>query len=292
MKKRQYIVFIILVALFSAGLTWFLFFRPQAKDNLSIVFIDQDKFKVGERVDPVTLIKSSSSINILYPTINTDKPGEKHLAYIAVGENGTQKEFIKVIYVISPSAPILELKKDTVTINVGEKIMLESYIQKAWDEFDGNLKAEIKGTYDAKKAGTYEILYKVKNSSGKETEKKLKLIVKTKEKEEPKKDNSKVNDQATTNEKQNVEQNENINQSSVNKNEVQIPQRKPQESELPQNNSTIGTGQREWMIEDGQSFDELRNSCMQEGAKSGASQYTCDLIYEDDIAVGYRLYLN
>lgn len=292
MKKWQYILFVFLVALFCAGLTWFLFFKEKPCDSLLIVFNDKEKFKVGEEVDPASLVKSSSTANILYPDIKTDKPGEKHLAYIAVGENGSQKEFVKVIYVISPGNPILELKEESIKLKVGAEFNPASNIAKAWDEFDGDLKVDVSGKYDLKKPGDYELVYRVKNSSGKEMIKKLKLIVEEIKDDKPKE--VKPSDEKPEALKE---------QGKADENPYDVPgiispqkpqQNVPDQSVPDQKEETTsgGTGQDTWLIEDGQTFDELRNLCMSEGASRGSRQYTCDVLYDGDIAIGYQLHLN
>ncbi len=287
MRKRHYALFFFLVAILCAGLTWLLFFRQPAKDKLSIIFNDQEKFKVGEVVDPVSLIKSSSSVNILYPKIDTSVPGTKYLTYIAIGENGTQKEFMKVIKVVSASEPILELKQEKVTLIVESKFDPKSYIVKAFDEFDGDLDVDISGKYDMKKPGNYTITYTVKNSDGKKLIKKLVLTVKEKEKKKETQKENQMNDQGnqekTSNEDNKIKDDKESNQN--------IPNRDNQSSDKPVEDKPIdkGTGQRTWIIDDGQTFDEVRQECMNEGMNSGASQYTCDVLYDGDIAIGYQL---
>ena len=94
MYKKQYAVFFLVILAFCGLLSWYLFFRQPAKDELSIIFVDQEVFKVGEDIDPIDLVKSSSSAKILYPAIDSSSPGVKNLLYIAVGEHGEQKEFL------------------------------------------------------------------------------------------------------------------------------------------------------------------------------------------------------
>ena len=93
--------FILCVLLICLGCWYFLFPKPTDKDDLSITFKDTEKVKLDEKVDPVDLIRSTNSTKILYPTIDTSSPGVKKLLYIAVGEDGGQKEFMKEIRAVS-----------------------------------------------------------------------------------------------------------------------------------------------------------------------------------------------
>ena len=80
--------FILCVLLICLGCWYFLFPKPADKDDLSITFKDTEKVKLNEKIEPVDLIRSTTSVKILYPTIDTSSPGVKKLLYIAVGEDG------------------------------------------------------------------------------------------------------------------------------------------------------------------------------------------------------------
>ena len=94
--------------------------------------------KLNEKIEPVDLIRSTTSVKILYPTIDTSSPGVKKLLYIAVGEDGEQKEFMKEIRVVTPKPPVLQLKKDTVEIYVKEAFDARAYVKKAYSDYDGD----------------------------------------------------------------------------------------------------------------------------------------------------------
>ena len=166
MKKSQYMTFILCVLLICLGCWYLLFPKPADKDDLSITFKDTEKVKLNEKIEPVDLIRSTTSVKILYPTIDTSSPGVKKLLYIAVGEDGEQKEFMKEIRVVTPKPPVLQLKKDTVEIYVKEAFDARAYVKKAYSDYDGDLDVSIRGSFDVKKAGTYTITYQVKDSSG------------------------------------------------------------------------------------------------------------------------------
>ena len=158
--------FILCVLLLCLGFWYLLFPKPADKDDLSITFKDTEKVKLNEKIKPVDLIRSTTSVKILYPTIDTSSPGVKKLLYIAVGEDGGQKEFMKEIRVVAPTPPVLQLKKDKVEICVKEAFDARAYVKKAYSDYDGDLDVSIRGSFDVKKAGTYTITYQVKDSSG------------------------------------------------------------------------------------------------------------------------------
>lgn len=267
MKKSQYFIFFVIVTLISCGLYFYLTSNKVDKSHLSIHFKTVDKFKVGETVNPVDLIASSTSTKILYPTIDTKTPGIKRLTYIAVGEHSEQKEFMKEIRVIDPVPPTLQLKADNVTITTGESFEPKSYIQKAYSTFDGDLKVKISGTYDTKKAGVYVLIYEVTDSSDNKVVKKLTLYVKEKPKVDvpkPKKDEETKSD------------NKKEDGNSLPSNQIAPP---------------VYTGKTTWLFADGDTFASALDNCKAAGSASGHS-YQCNVLQDSEgIYIGYKLLL-
>lgn len=270
MKKSQYFIFFVIVTIISCGLYFFMISNTVDKSHLSIRFKTVDKFKVGETVNPVDLIASSTSTRILYPTIDTKTPGIKRLTYIAVGEHGEQKEFMKEIRVIDPVPPTLQLKTNNVTITTGESFEPKSYIQKAYSNFDGDLKVKISGTYDTKKAGVYVLIYEVTDSSDNKVAVKLMLYVKEKPKVDvpkPKKDEETITEQSN---------NKKEDGNSLPSNQIAPP---------------VYTGKTSWLFADGDTFASALDKCNAAGSASGRS-YQCNVLQDSEgIYIGYKLLL-
>lgn len=268
MHRKQYLVFFIAIALIGAVMTWLLFFTSIEKTMLNIKFVEKDTFKVGEDIEPLSLVESSSSTNILFPKIDTSRPGEKDLLYIAIGEHGEQKEFMKTIYIISPEPPVLKLTKDNVEIFKGKSFEPKKFIKEAADKFDGNILNEVKisGSYDTKTAGTYKITYELKNTSGMKTSKVLTLHVKEEKKTTIKKETKKEQKNDSSN-------SHNVPETGT-ENKVEVENK-------PLQRTT-------WMFSEGYTFQSALNECSLEGSSSGGT-WRCDVIYQGDIAVGYQL---
>lgn len=279
MKKSQYMTFILCVLLLCLGCWYFLFPKPADKDDLSITFKDTEKVKLNEKIEPVDLIRSTTSVKILYPTIDTSSPGVKKLLYIAVGEDGEQKEFMKEIRVVAPTPPVLQLKKDKVEICVKEAFDARAYVKKAYSDYDGDLDVSIRGSFDVKKAGTYTITYQVKDSSGHTATKELWLIVKDKDKEEAPKEKEPQHPQKTersSTAQPPKEQDTTTGSASSPKAE------KPQEP-------APSIGVQTWLFANGESFSSALEKCNAAGAASGR-RYQCDVLQDDaGIYIGYRL---
>ena len=279
MKKSQYMTFILCVLLICLGCWYLLFPKPADKDDLSITFKDTEKVKLNEKIEPVDLIRSTTSVKILYPTIDTSSPGVKKLLYIAVGEDGEQKEFMKEIRVVTPKPPVLQLKKDTVEIYVKEAFDARAYVKKAYSDYDGDLDVSIRGSFDVKKAGTYTITYQAKDSSGHTATKELWLIVKDKDKEEAPKEKEPQHPQKTersSTAQPPKEQDTTTGSASSPKAE------KPQEP-------APSIGVQTWLFANGESFSSALEKCNAAGAASGR-RYQCDVLQDDaGIYIGYRL---
>ena len=277
MRKSQYMTFILCVLLICLGCWYFLFPKPTDKDDLSITFKDTEKVKLDEKVDPVDLIRSTNSTKILYPTIDTSSPGVKKLLYIAVGEDGGQKEFMKEIRVVAPKPPVLQLKKDTVEIYVKEVFDARSYVRKAYSNYDGHLDVSISGSYDVKKAGTYTITYKVKDSSGHTATKELRLIVKEKEEAPKEKEPQHPQKAEQPSTAQPPKEQDTTTGSAL-----------APEAEKPQEPAP-SIGVQTWLFANGESFSSAQEKCNAAGAASGR-RYQCNVLQDDaGIYTGYRL---
>lgn len=273
MRKSQYLIFIICTILLCIGGWYFLNQESMKGDSASITFTDTEKIKLNEKVDPISLIKSTNSTNILYPTIDTSTPGKKTLLYIAINDKGMQKEFAKEIWVVDPTPPVLRLKQDKAEIYINDKFDPQSYVKEATSNYDGKLAVKIDGDFKTDKAGTYPLRYIVKDSSNHTVSKTLILIVKEKA---VKKDPQKTEERP-----------------------VQEPSKKPtqerpiaehgdKESPKAPQTGQVSGGQT-WMFANGESFSSALGKCNSAGVASGRG-YQCNVLQDaNGIYTGYRL---
>ncbi|MGX8834712.1 immunoglobulin-like domain-containing protein [Amedibacillus sp. YH-ame6] len=269
MKKHQYLIFLILVSIICGGV-YLYFNRKMPNSELSITFKEVRKVETGANLDPIDLIASTSSAKILYPKIDTSISGKKKLLYIAVGKDGYQKEFMTELNVIDPTPPELVLSQDTVTITVGDTFDAKSYVQKAYDSFDGKLKVDISKDYDISLPGSYLITYRVIDSSKNITEKSLTLIVKDKEKP--------LN-------------NNNGNQNNVNEESNNNPNITPSPPSVDAPSPSYN-GQTIWLFENDESATSAQSKCESAGINSGR-RWTCSVMNNDlGIHIGFKLNIN
>ena len=282
MGKKQYLIFIVICCLLSVGMAYFLFFQEEVQPSISLTFVDKNEFKVGEKIEPLSLIQSASSTKVLTPNVDTSTPGEKSLIYTVIDEEGHQKQFEKKITVVAIEPPILQLKQEKVILEYGTSFDLKNNVKKAYDTFDKVLEPTITGTYNKEKEGTYNITYKLINSSGLSTQKTLTIIVKDKVVEETVPDKDKVVQKAETN----------TNAITNNNEQQNVPDSgTTSKSESNQSQSNSYSGQTEFRFTEGSTFEQVRQQCMSAGQSSNRS-YMCDVIYDGEIAIGYRLILN
>lgn len=119
---------------------------------------------------------------IIEGNVDTTKPGEYQVKYIAYNEKNTNSsETQRTIYVRDEIAPTITLKgKEQVTIYTNETYKDAGCT--AQDNYDGDItnKVSITGEVDTKKEGTYTITYTVEDSSNNKSETTRKVIVKKK----------------------------------------------------------------------------------------------------------------
>ncbi len=119
------------------------------------------------------------------------KLGEQTLDVIFTDGNKETEKQIKV-KVEDTQKPVIELKKETITITAGDKLTLKDNVKSVKDPIDGELKYSSKkieksgyyidtGKLDTDKTGTYEVKVMAYDANGNSSEKAFRVIVKKKE---------------------------------------------------------------------------------------------------------------
>lgn len=123
----------------------------------------------GKKVKDIKIIKD----------IDINKIGLQEVEY-ECNKSFFKKKIIVKYNVVDKEPPILEIdSEDSISIYVNDEYNEPTV--KATDNYDGDItdRIEKKGSVDNSKAGTYEIEYSVKDSSGNESVKTIKVEVKT-----------------------------------------------------------------------------------------------------------------
>ena len=161
------------------------------KKEPMLTFQDIKEVEYGDSFEVSNLVKDVQGVIKDYPKLDTSKVGKQSLTF-AVELDQTKKDFQFDIEVKDTKHPIIELKKDKITINPKEKIDVLKYVQKIKDPVDGNLKYikenQVKKeslayyTYhesiDYSKPGTYKIHFTAIDNHQNKTEKDLLVVVK------------------------------------------------------------------------------------------------------------------
>lgn len=182
--------FIILIGVCIVAIASTLFFyssyeeKKSSYERMSIEFIKIEEIETDTALDAVSFIKSTKNVtDIEYPTIKTNTIGEHVFVYIAIDAKGNRKEFPLLLNFVDPTIPILELSASQVEIEDGDKIDLYTYVAKAEDEKDGQLKVAIKKPKNFL-IGENKVTYSVTDNSGNKISKDLFVIVREKKKED------------------------------------------------------------------------------------------------------------
>ncbi len=123
---------------------------------------------------------------------DSKKVGEQTLQVLFAVEGTEVEKEVKVV-IKDTKKPTIKLKKDKITMTLGDKINLRDNVKTVTDPVDGKLpysKKEIKksgfyidqGKLDLKKAGTYEVKVNAFDANGNKSEKAFDVVVKEKPK--------------------------------------------------------------------------------------------------------------
>lgn len=220
--------------------------------------------EAGEPFEPASYIKAyDPEAKIDFPNqeeINTEKPGSYWAVY-HISNGKKEKELKLLIEVKDTKKPEIELKTDNVETTDIESVKPESYLIKATDNTDGDMKEKV----EIRKEGN-SFIYSVTDSSGNTAEEKLKVTIKQK-KEEPQHPLP-----SQGNSEQKTEQNQTV-----------------PPAEVP-----ITASSRNFPFEDGKSFEQTYQECMNAGSAAvsagQANQASCT-VYDDENGIhkGYLL---
>lgn len=115
-------------------------------------------------------------------SVDTDTVGDYEIEYITDTPYFYNKESVaRIIHVVDSESPTIILKEGTTTLYVGDTYKEPGFL--ASDSYDGNLTDKVTSNtnLDTSKAGTYNIEYKVTDSSGNETTATRTITIKEKE---------------------------------------------------------------------------------------------------------------
>ena len=174
-------------------------------------------------------------------------------------------------------APILELTNDYIEIFVGDEIDYLSYVSKAEDDVEGDIKTNVEyNEIDTSIIGEQKIIYHVLDSSKNETIKEL--VVNIRQKED-------ISDNNTSNKEDNKE----TSVSSENKNESQKGSSNTNKSESSNKNEKIV---KYFMFSDGYTMLNVTEACTSELKKYNRAGICVPIQDEEGIYLGMKLEIN
>ncbi|EAO56903.1 Probable cell surface protein [Bacillus thuringiensis serovar israelensis ATCC 35646] len=154
--------------------------KPVIKSEGSYEVGVGSEFNVKEHVKATDNYDGDISNKVVVSEFNTSELGEKkvNVSVSDTSNNVTTKEII--LKVVDKAKP--EINAENKSVSFGESINLLNGVS-ANDNVDGDItsKIEVVGSVDTNKVGTYDITYKVKDSSNNETLKTIKVDVKQQE---------------------------------------------------------------------------------------------------------------
>lgn len=165
------------------------------KKELTVLPVENLKIEYGEKLDNTKLFcAKDSDENVKVSKVegfNEKKIGEQKLAVTFTDGFRIIQRDIKVT-VEDTKKPVIELKKDSITVTLGDNLELKDNIKYVKDSVDGDLKYSDKtvekngyyidkGKLDTARTGNYDVKVIAIDKNGNKTEKSFKVLVKKKE---------------------------------------------------------------------------------------------------------------
>lgn len=180
MKKKIFIGLIAVVLILAAGAAGLYFtglFPP-------IVRLKSDQVEADRNIEPMDLVSVTKHRDI-YTVKNVEADDEDEPDYSVVGKYNVKynvmlrerviREYDFQINVIDTTDPVITCD-DNLKISQGSSLDISRYA-KATDNASGKIELSVKGDYDSKKTGNYDITVCAKDESGNTAEKKVTLSV-------------------------------------------------------------------------------------------------------------------
>lgn len=188
LKKKVIIVIITLLLITLLGLIYYFCFQKEKEINHNVLFTLNEPLiqivEYGEEYQElgakvlIDNIDKSSMIKIDKENLNIKVLGEYKIKYYIVFNN-KEYNYYRTVKVVDRTTPELTLEGNTkITMLVKETYKELGY--KATDNYDGDItdKVIVENNIIAEKEGTYEVTYKVSDSSGNTKEAKREVIIK------------------------------------------------------------------------------------------------------------------
>jgi len=187
MKKRKKFIIIILsiILIILTSVLFLLFNKKEVKHEvvfelneplLQTIEVGEDYLELSAKV-MVDNVDKSYMLNIDTSNLDVTKLGSYNIVYYIVIDE-VKYEKTREVVVVDTKAPEITLDGSSVTILIGEDYQELGY--KAIDNYDLDItdKVIVTNNIDNNLEGTYEVIYKVSDSSGNEFEIKREVIVK------------------------------------------------------------------------------------------------------------------
>ena len=169
-NKLVLVIAICLLIALICFISYFKFIAPSITIKSNVSFEINSEHKINE------LIKNTKNIKLTNKEskINTSKIGKQNIIIKYNKKIGKGSKEVTV-NIVDTTKPTIEYEKELTTTKGVEIDLLENI--KVTDNSKEDIEATVEGEYDFNKAGTYNLKYIAKDSSGNETIEDFKLIV-------------------------------------------------------------------------------------------------------------------
>ena len=183
--KISIIIFLIIIILLCSFLLFLIFYNDNSNIEYSLNGYDTitlDVFSSYEELGAKAFYKDEDISNLIDINSNVDvnKVGNYTIEY-KIDYKNKEEILYRYVNIVDNEKPVIKLKgKDNITVYLNEKYKEQGAI--ASDNYDGDItdNIEIEGNVDNSVEGTYELIYKVSDSSNNSSSVKRNITVKKK----------------------------------------------------------------------------------------------------------------
>lgn len=174
-KKNCLVLILSIVVISGLGLLFYNLFKLNLSYEKEVTISYGEAYKIN---DAIKKVKNGDIVsdNI---DVDTSKLGNQEIPVLIKDKFGKTHELKIKVNVVDEEGPVIHGVKDNIEVVEGSNVNLLSGIS-AQDNSLEEIEVKVEGDYDTSKPGEYTIIYKASDSSGNETSKESKLVVKEK----------------------------------------------------------------------------------------------------------------
>lgn len=156
MNKKLLLILVLIITLGISSYQLYKYYIKTIYESMSIEFSEVDKLEYGCDTSTLDLVQSHEGEIIEFTELDTNTVGQQNLKFLLIKKK-VEREFEKTITIEDTQKPIIELKKEKITIEYNKSYDPKDNVEKVYDVVDGELEYEISHKIKKDEAGDYKV---------------------------------------------------------------------------------------------------------------------------------------